>query len=392
MVKRRYLSFISAILLAASAGTAYAQPPAQEHLGVDSIQHKERLIAGASIHTGMLLNHHSYMSILNEKRPWIAELYVAQKAYGQKPWQSFFGNPDIGAKFTLLDVGSPTYIGKSYVLHPFIRFYLLKEALFRPSITASVGAAYVEKTFDRKANYKNTAIGSHFNAFLQLQADVNIRLSATTHLFAGLSLSHLSNGSSKKPNAGINIVTVRMGAGYSFGEVAVPMPPDTKASYLAAAASDPTNSPKWSYRAILSGGIKEIAPIGGSKYGVGSLSFEASLKHLAYTRLSGSFDVFYDSSDYDAIKSDLSYNGADFSRFQTVKLGLAAGYELLFGKVSASIQAGTYLYAKQKKGGSFYQRYTIRYMAANRIGVQLGLKSHLGSADYIELGCIYKVK
>ncbi|MCK8061726.1 acyloxyacyl hydrolase, partial [Fusibacter sp. A2] len=250
----------------------------------------------------------------------------------------------------------------SYTIHPFIKFYLSK-GRFRPSVTAAAGPAYVEKTFDRKTNYKNAAIGSHVNAFLQLQADLNVRVTYNTYVFAGLSLSHLSNGSYKKPNAGVNIATVKIGAGYNFGEVKIHKPvSSTTTARLDDARLERVNEQTWSYRAILSGGLKEISPIGGSRYGVGSLSFEVSRKHLTYTRFSGSFDMFYDASDYHALVYDIGYDSEGLSKLQTMKLGLAAGYELLFGRVAVNLQLGAYLYAKQTSEGRLYQRYTLRYM------------------------------
>lgn len=340
---------------------------------------------GSSFHTGKMLNHHSYMSLLVERSAWLAELYMAKRANGNLPWHSFFGYPDYGFKLTVVDFGSPTYIGKAYSLHPFMKFYLInRNCRFTPSITASAGPAYVEKIFDRHDNYKNTAIGSHMNAFLQLQFDLNIRISNNIHAFTGFSFSHFSNGSFKKPNAGANIITAKIGAGYAFGETV--KQPHGKMRRDAKEGEER----KWSYRTILSGGLKRI-DIGDSQYGVLGMSFEASRKHLAYTRANGSFDVFYDGSDYHAIHNQVFYDG-DISRLQTVKVGLAVGYELLFNRVSANFQLGAYLYTKQKEGSATYQRFTIRYMATENIGVQFGLKSHMAAADYIELGCIYRIR
>lgn len=341
--------------------------------------------AGGSFHTGRLLNHHNNMSILTERNAWITELYMAKQAEGRQPWQRFFGYPDYGFKLSVVDLGSPTYMGRAYSLHPFMKFYLLNRSRrVSPSVTVSAGAAYIEKIFDRHDNYKNSAIGSHINAFLQLQLDLNVRISNNIHAFTGFSLSHFSNGSFKKPNAGANIITAKLGAGYSFGkQIRQPK----QSGY---AGMDGTVQKKWSYRTILAGGLKKI-DIGGNQYGVVSMSFEASRKHLELTRINGSFEVFYDGSDYHAIHNWVFYDG-DISRIQTVKAGLAVGYELLFGKLSANLQLGAYLYAKQREGGIAYQRFTIRYMPIERIGVQFGLKSHMAAADYIELGCIYRIR
>lgn len=374
------------------SSVVYAQQASETEDKLQQLKFTGNWTAGASFHTGSLLNHHNDMSILNEKKPWLVELYMAKKTYGERAWHSFFGYPDIGLKFSIIEIGSPTYIGKSYTIHPFIKFYLSK-GRFRPSITAAAGPAYVEKTFDRKTNYKNTAIGSHINAFLQLQADLNVRITYSSYVFGGLSLSHMSNGSYKKPNAGVNIVTSRIGAGYNFGEIKMRKPADyTEPGKFDSTFPKSINGQTWSYRAILAGGLKERTPIGGSRYGVGSLSFEVSRKHLAYTRFSGSFDMFYDASDYHGLVYDIGYDSEGLSKLQTMKVGLAAGYELLFGHVAVNLQLGAYLYAKETSEGRIYQRYTLRYMPTNHFGIQFGLKSHMGVADYIELGCIYKIK
>lgn len=340
---------------------------------------------GAAFHTGRLFSHHGYMSILTEKNSWIAEVYLAKQTDGSKGWHSFFGYPDYGVKLAIVNIGSPTYLGKAYTLHPFVKFYLCKRNhRFTPSIMASAGPAYVEKIFDRHTNYKNTAIGSHINAFLQLQFDLNIRITNNVQTFVGLSLSHFSNGSFKKPNAGANIFTAKIGAAYSIG--GLPKQPLVK-DYEETPSLALRN---WRYQAVVSGGVKRI-DIGDDAYGVLSASFEASRKHLAFTRFSGSLDVFYDGSDYHANHNQLYYSG-NTNRLQTIKLGVAAGYELLFGKLSINFQLGAYLYAKHKENGTVYQRFTVRYMPIDRVGVQFGLKSHMGMADYIELGCIYRIR
>ena len=357
---------------------------AQQLLEAEKKQWVNGWTMGGSFHTGTLLNHHNYMGILNEENTWLVELYMAKQAVGSQPWHSFFGYPDYGVKLSIIDLGSPTFIGKAYTRHPFMKFYLLKNnRKFTPTITAGAGPAYVEKIFNRHSNYKNAAIGSHINAFLQLQFDLNIRVTDNIYVFTGLALSHLSNGSFKKPNAGANILSTKIGAGYSFYEPKKQPLVDGFATYAA--------QKNWSYRAIVSGGLKRI-DIGGDQFGVLSMSFEASRKHLAFTRFSGSFDIFYDASDYHAIHHQLYYNGS-INRLQTIKAGAAVGYELLFGeKIATNIQLGAYLHTEHKAVGSVYQRFTLRYMPIERIGVQFGLKSHMAAADYIELGCIYKIR
>jgi len=329
------------------------------------------------VHTGFLINHRSNMYVLNEQRPYAVELFFARQTFGEKDWHSFFGYPEYGASLIMFDTGSPTCIGKGYGLYPFMIFFLRDHGKrFNMTVKAGGGVAYVEKIYDRHTNYKNIAVSTHINALLRLQFNAHVRITDELSAFTGVGLMHFSNGTIKKPNAGLNIVTVNAGFGYAFGD-RNPLKP------LATIAAP---DQKWSCRMYLSGGIKEILPISGDKYLASGFSLEFSHKHRPFTRFSGTLDVFYDSSDYVSLQDD------NVSRLQTMKAGLAAGYEPVFGRLSAILQTGVYLYAKYTEYGYTYQRLAIRYAVNSRTNIHLGLKTHLGQADYVELACGYRIR
>ena len=104
----------------------------------------------ANVHTGFLIHHRSNMFVLSERRPYVAELFVAKRTHGDKDWQSFFGYPEYGVSLMMFDLGSPTYIGKGYGLYPFMNFFLRDHSKrFNLTVKAGGGAAYVEKIYDR---------------------------------------------------------------------------------------------------------------------------------------------------------------------------------------------------------------------------------------------------
>jgi len=319
------------------------------------------------------------MRVLNEKIPYFYELYVAKTASGEKAWHSFYGNPRYGVSYMLFDLGSRSYLGQAHGIYPFMNFSLTDaRRMAGLNMQAGAGIAYMEKIFNRIDNYKNMAISSRFNAVINLRVEGRVRVAAPLHLSGGLALSHISNGTFKKPNAGLNYVTVYAGTSYAFGKEIFATTTD---------AADYEIDRKWHFALYLSGGVKSYSIYDAAKYVASGLSFEASRSHLAFTRLCGAFDLFYDSSDY----AYLIDKEIEVKKIQTIKPGLAAGYAFIFGNLSANVQIGKYLYAKNKQYGTVYQRLTLGYLFTDRLNVRFGLKTHWSQADYIEFSLGYKI-
>jgi len=336
-------------------------------------------IAGSVVHTGFLVNHHNNMKVLNEKIPYIYELYIAKTTSGEKAWHSFYRNPRYGVSYMLFDLGSPSYLGKAHGIYPFMNF-LLTQSGKRASLNMQIGGgiAYMEKIFNRFDNYKNIAISSRFNAIINFRMEGRVQVAAPLHLSGGWALSHISNGTIKKPNAGLNYVTVHAGINYAFGKERFAEAADAYSYEI---------DRKWHYTVYLSGGVKSYSIYDNAKYAVSGLSFEASRSHLAFTRFSGVFDLFYDSSDY----AYLVDKEVEISKIQTIKPALAAGYVFLFGNLSANVQMGRYLYAKNQQYGALYQRLGLGYSISDRLNARFGLKTHWSQADYIEFSLGYMI-
>jgi len=346
----------------------------------DGHDDRSQWIAGGSYHTGFLINHHSVMRILNEQPPYFFEIFVAQPTDGSKPWHSFYRNPLYGVSCTVLYLGSPSYLGRAYGICPFLLFPLTDaNRTLNLNLRTGTGIAYLEKPFDRFENYKNPAIGSHVNVLVDFRAEVRVRAAAPLHVSGGLSLSHISNGAFKKPNLGLNYVTVFAGASYDFGRERSMNPVEQTAH---------DSDRKWHYTVYLSGGIKTHSALEGIQYAVSGLSVEAFRQHLAFTRFNGALELFYDASDY----ACLVENDVKSGRIQTVKPALAAGYSFLFGRLAALVQAGGYLHAKNSEYGRIYQRLALSYTVANRLDFRLGLKTHWAQADYLELAIGYRMR
>ena len=335
---------------------------------------------GSAIHTGFLVNHNNNMEVFNEKIPYFYEFHIAKTTSGEKPWHSFYRNPQYGVSYMLFDLGSPSYLGKAHGIYPFMHFFLTDaERIISLNMRVGAGIAYMEKTFNRFDNYKNIAISSRFNAALNFSMEGRVRVIAPLYLSGGLALSHISNGTVKKPNAGLNYLTVYAGASYAFG----------KERFVETTIdADYEIDRKWHYTVYLSGGVKSYTIYDDSKYIASGLSFEASRSHLDFTRFNGTFDLFYDTSDY----AYLVEKEIEADKIQTIKPAIAAGYAFLFGNLSANVHIGTYIYAKNQQYGLIYQRLALGYLITDRLNARFGLKTHWGQADYIEFSLGYRIR
>jgi hypothetical protein len=71
---------------------------------------------------------------------------------------------------------------------------------------------------------------------------------------------------------------------------------------------------------------------------------------------------------------------------------LIGGMALHVGKISIPIQQGIYYLNPIKVDGILYQRLGVRYHVNKKWQAQCLLKTHMASADYIELGIGYFIK
>ncbi|MFP4555249.1 MAG: acyloxyacyl hydrolase [Bacteroidales bacterium] len=348
-----------------------------ENNASDSIKSKSIAI---NLYSGILQHHHREMEILREKRVFALEITHLFTGNGSKQWHSFYGFPQFGVSYKFIDLGSPNILGYAHCLYPFVNFPIQTHmpkwnAIFK----VGPGLGYVTKTYHRTDNFKNSAISTHLNAYINFGFMAAYKLSSNLTLHAGINLSHFSNGTVKKPNSGLNYTMINLGGKYSYQSQTT----NNKQHYT---FSDKKN------RLLLAGigSQKEIKGAGGPKYGVKSFSIEYSRAFRTLLRYGVSLDIMDDKSnefilDYEEVAWD--------NESELLKIGTAASAEFILNRVSAILYFGGYIYnkANDSNDGYVYQRLGIRYRFTNRFYGHLALKTHWGSADYLEIGGAIKL-
>ncbi len=329
------------------------------------------------IHYGFIARHHPEMAVFSDIHFPVFELVLSKQTIGNKPWHRIYSYPEIGISYWQCEFENSEILGHAKAIYPFIRFPLIRSNRFALNFGFGLGLGYFSNKFDRLNNYKNTAIGSHLNALINLMFEAKYNLSPRFRLFTGLSFTHFSTGAMVMPNYGINIPTANLGLSFSLK--------NTRTAYLKHDLPELDRS--WEYLIIASFGIKEISPVDNIKYLVYNVSGDFLKPMSLKYKIGGGLDLFYDDSKVYALEQKGIYEDKVSSNFS---FGLHFTYEQTLSRVSILLELGTYLYSNNNLDGNIYEKLIITYLFSPKILASVALKAHRTKADFISWGVGYK--
>lgn len=372
-----------------SQGLQLNQPnPSAKQQATTDAPLKDNFIISGKMHYGFLWAHHTKMDYLVKGHVPAFEISLGKQTSGNQFWEQLYNYPAIGVSFLHFNLANPDNLGNANGVLGYVNFPLIRKKKFMWSYRFGTGIGVVDKPFDRITNYKNSAIGSQLNILITLLTETKWTLSKNLSLSTGIGLTHFSNGAFKTPNLGINLPTVNIGASWHpstslRGEPHANFKRDTL----------PKIGKEIEYSLIAAFGIKEIDPVGGSKYAVYTLSGNITKAVSMKRKLGIGLDIFYDRSNIKRYQPDSSGNNVLTGKeSEFIRPGIHFAHELVISKLTAITQMGVYFYTKLKGDGYIYHRFALRYILSEHIFVNLSLKTHWAKADFIEWGLGYKVK
>jgi hypothetical protein len=162
----------------------------------------------ANLHHGFIIPHRSTVEYLVEDHVNGIEIDFIRQSDGTKEWHHAFGMPETGLSLSLWNLGNDEHLGKAVALIPYIDFPLAGKKNLELDLRFGWGFNFVEKVFDVESNYKNQAIGTHFNFAILVHSHARWKINDHLALGAGFGLTHFSNGAFTMPNLGLNLATV----------------------------------------------------------------------------------------------------------------------------------------------------------------------------------------
>lgn len=334
-------------------------------------------------HYGFIMPHRSEMTHLIQGHSYGFFASYYRPLNKTAMWHSAYNFPEQGIDLGYINTGNQRQLGSQFAVKYWLELPLNR---FDPSETSFVGRGfqhwiglglgigYATKAWDLENNHQSAVLGSQINNSLNLQYSVRLFEFGTSELRAGLRISHLSNGAFQLPNLGTNNACIFLS--YHHKNVT-----DKSLERIEVIVPE-----KYRLTASISGGLKEIPPPTGKKYGIGVFSFLAE-RRLTYKSSVGiGTDVFYNSAIYALLERRTE---GSIKRSNAIQNGLLLSYTLHFDDFELKMQQGFYIRDNWKVDGTLYHRFGLRYRINEHVFASLMLKTHFAKADFGELGMGY---
>lgn len=298
-------------------------------------------------------------------------------------WASRYGYPSYGIGIYSGFLSDAEVFGNPNAIYGFIKFPFSdpsRRNIF--ALETSLGLTYKLNPYDSETNPVNEAIGARAAVYFNIDFGFTYEWTRELDLLYGLDFTHFSNGSTYKPNAGLNLYGINFGLRYNYNAAQSTKKEDLYTNtVLSARFKRPNTSPLKKVRGnavsvLIAGGTAQSEALKGTEtlMGVFSGIVDYEYQFNEMHAISGGFDVFYDNRLQDLSASDRWY------------AGMHAGYDFRFHRFAVKLQFGTYL-GDDKDKGAFFMRPALRYDISKRLFAQLALKTlDGGAADYIEYG------
>ncbi|MES2731137.1 MAG: acyloxyacyl hydrolase [Bacteroidota bacterium] len=330
---------------------------------------------GIQSYYGFLLRHKPALGGITQGHPFGAELYYEGIKAGQQYWEKAYHYPSVGFALGYFDMHSPKIGQMIYVLH-YLEKDLAKGNKGALKLKLGYGLAYCTHPFNLEDNYQNIAISTRLSYALRTALGYSIALSDNLKLHLGLTITHFSNGSFKIPNSGTNLVMANLGLSFT---------PQSKKIIYQTVALPPAFSKKWIVNLSAAFIIKEFDLPGGRKYPGMVLMANLSRRLNYKSAINIGLDGAYNTALREEINRDSTIDPEHKPDFKRV--GLVVGHELFFNeRLSLLTQVGVYIYKHYTSNidAPIYQRYGLRYHMNKRLFGTMSLKSHFGTADFVE--------
>lgn len=339
-------------------------------------------------HYGFYLHHHFELEHFNAHFPSF-ELAVQRSTFGRQRWESLYDYPIVGVAAFYSGMGNFEEIGQVFALYPFISFPLNTNVENRLNFRLGMGLAYLTNKYDPVENYRNFAIGSHLNAAASLYLDYRRVISPRFTFIASGGLTHFSNGSTKTPNFGLNILTAAAGLTWYIDR---PNPYLDKKFLPILRLFEYDNKRHLSVEIIQSFGTRDMSQQLGKRFYVSNTAVNILLPVGMKGKAGLGLEVTYDASDKGVLDQRAAIEGVDFyeSNFDLLKPGVSAVYEMMLSRTSFIFQFGFHLAGAEKSDGLAFEKLGVKYHFTNQLFGSIALTAHGGRADFIGYGVGYR--
>lgn len=307
------------------------------------------------------------------------EINFSKKVSGPQLWKEAYHNPLIGVDFMLSGLGTNPYLGSAYAVIPNINFQIAGSQKVFFGFRFGAGLGYLTKDFYTQGNAQNVAIGSHFNAAVNMLFNLRVSIIKNLDFITGIGFTHFSNGALKSPNLGINIPSFSAGISLKKDNI------NYKKENI---GKIPRIGKKFELRLVGAFGYSDPQRQTFETTYSGSLTSYFLYNMNIRSRIGVAADIFYDKRTVEEFSDYQTWHPL---RTQFWRPALSGAYFVCISNFSIILQLGSYLYTDYGSDGYVFERLGLQYVFFDHLITNLSLKAHFAKADHVEFGLGYKL-
>ena len=189
----------------------------------DSLNHKPIHRIGIELHPSYVIPTHRFIKGKNLQGDPIVGALSGHIKYGFHFAETSRYHKLYPTAYQGIGIGYNTFFNTSELGNP-IAIYAFQGSRIKrlsPVLTFdyewNFGISFGWKEYDKETNERNHVIGSNLDAYMNLAFLLNWQLSTNCLLTTGISMTHCSNGNTRYPNQGINLIETKIGIVRTFG-------------------------------------------------------------------------------------------------------------------------------------------------------------------------------
>jgi hypothetical protein len=322
---------------------------------------------------------------------------IGRQTNGSSDWHRVYNYPSYGVGLYAARFDHEQELGKPLAAYGFFSWPFPIARRVQLSADVGLGVTWNWNPFDARTNPTNTALGSSLAYHVQGAALVGYLATAHASVFAGVNVTHWSNGATKQPNLGLAVIGPEIGVRYDV---------DARTAHARPRDADlPAFVPAWEFVVGGAGSSKNVvaAGTGATLNGDRRRSFAAfnvtaavQRQFYRFGKVASGADVTYDGAAgarVDVVNGrEIDSRAPADQRFAT---GVYGGYEHVMARLSVLLHLGYTLSrgVEDENVPRFYQRYGARFQFSDHLWGTFAVRSVKGrKADFMELGLGYRVR
>lgn len=351
---------------------------------------------GVEVRPGYVFPTNSFLQGMNNTQEAIRNSLATHLKYSFQFRPGTWAETTYGGAYQGIGVGYYSFGNSAEVGNPLALYLFQGARIVRFSSWLSFnyewnfGLSFGWKPYDRENNRYNIMIGSKLNAYINTNFYFNWKLSPQFDLTSGIALTHFSNGNTRFPNAGMNLMGLKVGLVYNFDRE------EGKTTNILERLYAPKFPRHISYDLVVFGSWRRKGYYSGEEFVPSEKAYTvvgmnlAALYNVSYkVRAGASLDGVYDASANMFVLKDPS-GSQQFLKpplNAQIALGISGRIEYVMPFFTVGIGMGTNILHRGGDLKAFYQMLTLKISVTRNSFLHIGYNlQEFKTPNYLMLG------